>query len=82
MNVADVVFEMELGGVDAADIADIVKLYDGKVFSGEDIDDELISRGYSKMFTVDYDAYDDYDGWEDDDYCSVEKFPHKNQYKD
>ena len=81
MNVSDMIFEMELGGVDAADIADIVKLYEGKVFNSDMIDNELVKRGYPKIFTIDYDAYDEYDDW-DDNYSSVEKFPYKHQYKD
>lgn len=82
MNISDVVFEMELSGVDAADIADIVELYNGKVIHNESIDEELLNRGYSKIFTVDYDSYDDYDSWEDSEYSSIEKFPYKKQYSD
>lgn len=82
MNVSDVVFEMELSGVDAADIADIVKLYEGKVMNSAAIDEELLKRGYPKIFTIDYDAYDEYDSWEDDEYSSIEKFSHKQQYSD
>lgn len=81
MNVSDVVFEMELSGVDTADIADIVKLYEGKVFNSNMIDEELVKRGYPKIFTIDYDAYDDYDDW-DDEYSSIEKFPQKHQYRE
>ena len=82
MNISDVVFEMELGGVDAADIADIVKLYEGKVINSESIDEELLKRGYPRIFTVDYDEYDEYGSWEDDEYSMVEKFPHKRKYED
>lgn len=81
MNVSDIVFEMELGGVDTADIADIVELYKSKALNSEMIDEELIKRGYPKIFTIDYDAYDDYNSW-DDELSSVEKFPHKHQYQD
>lgn len=81
MNVSDIVFEMELSGVDAADIADIVKLYKGKVINSDSIDEELVKRGYPKIFTIDYDAYDEYDSW-DDEHSSIERFPHKNQFRD
>ncbi|MCW9026071.1 MAG: hypothetical protein OQJ77_02035 [Thiovulaceae bacterium] len=81
MNISDVMFEMELGGVDSADIAVIIKLYEGKVLNSDIIDNELLKRGYPKIFTIDYDAYDEYNDW-DDDYSSIEKFPHKPQYGD
>ncbi|MGB5964391.1 MAG: hypothetical protein WBF77_04595 [Sulfurimonadaceae bacterium] len=73
---------MEIGGVDSADIAEIVELCVSKGLNSEMIDDELINRGYEKIFTVDYDAYDDYDDWDDDGYSPIEKFPHKHQYSD
>jgi len=82
MKVSDIILEMELGGVDAADIADIVTLCESKGLNSEMIDDELLKRGYDKIFTVDYDAYDDYDEWEDDDFASVEKFSHKQHFVD
>ncbi|QOY51244.1 hypothetical protein HUE87_04310 [Candidatus Sulfurimonas marisnigri] len=82
MNVSDVVFEMELGGVDEADIADIVLLCEDKGFNRNFIDEELVKLGYPKLFTIDYDAYNEYDGWEDDEYDSVQKFPHKRSYTD
>jgi hypothetical protein len=81
MNVSDIIFEMELGGVDAADIADIVELYKSKALNSEMLDEELVKRGYSRIFTVDYDSYDEYDSW-DDELSSVEKFPHKHQFRD
>lgn len=80
MNVSDVKFEMELAGVDTADIADIVKLCKSKGFDADFIDEELTKRGYDKIFTVDYDSYDDYDDWEEDEGYSVQKFPHKQHY--
>ena len=74
MNVSDVVFEMELGGVDTADIASIVDLCQSRGFNSDFIDQELLKRGYPKIFTVDY--------YEDDEYYSIEKFPYKHQYRD
>jgi len=82
MNISDVVFEMELAGVDEAYIADIVKLYDGKVINEDLIDQELIKRGYPKLFNIDYDAYDEYDSWDDHAYSSKEKIQHKHKYED
>lgn len=83
MQISDVRLEMEMGGVDSADIAEIVDLCKSKGLNSEMIDDELVKRGYEKIFTVDYDAYDDYDDWEDDEgYSPVQKFPHKHQYSD
>lgn len=82
MKISDIKLEMELGGVDEADIADIVKLCEIKGFSSEMIDEELLKRGYDRIFTVDYDMYDGYDEWEEDDYASVEKFPHKQHYRE
>jgi hypothetical protein len=37
-------------------------------FTEENIDKELVKLGYSKIFTVDYDEFDNYDF--DDDYGS------------
>jgi hypothetical protein len=85
MKISDVILEMELGGVDEADIAEIVKLCERRGFNHEMIDDELLKRGYDRVFTVDYDLYDTYDsygGWEDDDYATIEKFPHKQSYRE
>lgn len=79
MNISDVVFEMELSGVDASDIDSIVELCRDKGFNSEFMDEELVKRGYPKIFSVNYDEYDDFD---DDDYFAVEKFPNRNQYMD
>ncbi len=82
MKISDAVLEMELNGVDEANIAEIVKLCESKGFDSEMIDQELLNRGYEKIFTVDYDSYDEYDDWEDDEFASVEKFPNKKSYRD
>lgn len=81
MNVSDIMFEMELGGVDSADIAEIVELYKNKVLDKDSIDEELLKRGYSRIFTVDYDEYDEYNDW-DDDNNYMEKFPNKHYLRD
>jgi hypothetical protein len=82
MKISDLEFEMELGGVDKADIADILKLYSNKTVNTDMIDDELSRRGYPKIFSVDYDSYEEEEeeDW-DDDFFSVEKFPHKHRYE-
>jgi hypothetical protein len=77
MKVSDIRLEMELGGVDEKDIAEIVALFAHKALNVELIDEELLKRGYEKIFTVDYDEYNE---WEDDDYMPIEKFPHKHYY--
>ncbi|MDX1296394.1 MAG: hypothetical protein R3302_09000 [Sulfurimonadaceae bacterium] len=81
MKVSDIRLEMELGGVDEAEIAEIVALYESKGLTNEMLDEELLKRGYDRMFTVDYDSYDEYGDWADDDYASVEKFPHKQYFQ-
>jgi len=80
MKISDLEFEMELAGVDKADIADILQLYSDKDINTNMIDDELSKRGYAKIFDVDYDSYDADEDW-DDEYFSIEKFPHKNSYE-
>ena len=83
MKISDARLEMELGGVDAADIADIVELCKSKGVNSEMMDDELVKRGYDKIFTVDYDEYDDYDDWGgSSEYATQERFPHKHHYID
>lgn len=52
MNVSDVVFEMELAGVDAADIASIITLCQRKGFNSDFIDEELLERGYPRILTM------------------------------
>ena len=82
MKISDLVLEMELSGVDEADIAEIVTLCHAKGLNSEMIDEELVKRGYEKIFTVDYDGYEGYDDWEDDEYSTIEKFPHKQHYRE
>jgi len=85
MKVSDAILEMELGGVDEADIAEIVEMCNRKGLNVELIEEELLKRGYGRIFTADYDAYDEYNEyaeWEDDEYTSVEKFPYKPSYRE
>ncbi len=81
MEISDIKLEMELGGVDSADVAEILELCNSKGFNSEIIDDELVRRGYDKIFTVNYDDYDDWEE-ENDEYSSVERFPYKKSFKD
>ena len=81
MKISDLEFEMELGGVDKADIADILRLYNKKAVNTNMIDDELARRGYPKIFEVDYDLYEEEEEEDWDDYYAIEKFPHKNRYE-
>ncbi|QFR49482.1 hypothetical protein FJR48_06955 [Sulfurimonas lithotrophica] len=82
MNISDMVFDMELAGVDAEHIAGIVELCKNKGFSSEMVDEELIKLGYPKIFTIEYDDYDEYNSFDDEDYYSMEKFSHKRQLRD
>lgn len=79
MKISDIRLELELAGVDEADIAEIVMMCKDKGVQLEAVDDALIKRGYDRIFDVDYDTYDD---WEDDALVSVERFPHKHHYID
>lgn len=76
MKISELEFEMEINGVDEADIAEIVDLYKDKEINTNVVDAELVRRGYAKIFSIDYDDYDE--GWEDDEYEEIEKFPHKH----
>lgn len=78
MKISELEFEMELNGVDEADIAQIVELYKDKEITTDAVDRELVARGYAKIFSIDYDSYDD--EWEDDDF--IEKFPSKHNFTD
>ena len=68
MTIADIEFEMNINDVREKDILEIIEICNKSGFSLESIDDELQNRGYSKIFTVDYDNVSDdvYDDeWED-----------------
>lgn len=82
MEISDVRLEMELAGVDSADMAEIVELCASKGLNNEMIDDELMRRGYPKVFSIDYDAYDDWQDDDDGEYPSVERFPYKKSFRD
>lgn len=79
MKISDYILEMELNGVDSATIAEIIELCKDKGFNKDDIDDELVRRGYDRVFIVNDDDYDDWDN--DDDFMPIQKFPHKRQLK-
>ncbi len=82
MQISEIKLEMELNGVDAADIAEIIEQCKAKGLSNELLDEALVLRGYEKIFSVNYDDYDDWDEWGEDEYSSVEKFPYKKSYSD
>ncbi len=68
MTIADIEFEMNINDVMEKDISEIIEICNKSGFNLESIDDELQNRGYSKIFTVDYDDVSDdvYDDeWED-----------------
>ncbi len=78
MTLSDIIFEMELGGVDNEHVSVIVNKYKEKPMMVTEIDDLLSEMGYSPVFTVDYDAYDDYASYEDSAY--YEKSHHRHEW--
>ena len=78
MTLSDIILEMELGGVDNADISDIVNLYNFGGLTLDMIDEELIKKGYDPVFSVNYDDYDDFE----DDYLPMERNPHRKEWHD
>ena len=80
MKISDLEFEMELAGVDEADIAKILKPYNNKTINTTLIDNELEKLGYPRVFDILYGSFEDEEDW-DDDYVVVQKFPHKNRYE-
>jgi hypothetical protein len=81
MNLVDIKMEMQLGGVANEDIKAILELCKTEGYKPEFMDNELIKRGYDRIFTVDYDDYDDFDDWEDE-FSAIEPFPHRKRYKE
>jgi len=77
MKISDLEFEMELAGVDKADIAEILKSYNNKTIDTTLIDNELEKRGYPRVFDLALSAFEEDDDDWDDNYMSVQKFPHK-----
>jgi len=73
--------EMEFNGVEEADIASILAVCKTKGYAPETLDDELVKRGYERIFSFNFD--NDVDGWEeDDDLAPIERFPHKHRFDD
>jgi hypothetical protein len=68
--VESIIYELRYNDVKEEDIKTIIERVKNRV-SEENIDRELVKLGYPKIFTIDYDDYDnygdDYD-FEDDDY--------------
>ncbi|MDQ1325060.1 MAG: hypothetical protein QG564_184 [Campylobacterota bacterium] len=69
MTISDIEFEMKINDVDDSDIAAIIDVCKIKGFSAEGLDEELVKRGYDKIFTVNY---DDADGYEEEDWGDFE----------
>ncbi|DAB40948.1 MAG TPA: hypothetical protein CFH81_01220 [Sulfurovum sp. UBA12169] len=67
MTISDIEFEMKINDVDDSDIAAIIEVCKIKGFSAEGLDEELVKRGYEKIFTVNYDDTDEdrEEDWED-----------------
>ena len=64
MNLA-IIYELRANDVSEEHI-DLIMSREKNRFTEENIDKELVKLGYSKIFTVDYDEFDNYDF--DDDY--------------
>ncbi|MEJ2467632.1 MAG: hypothetical protein P8Y51_00930 [Campylobacterales bacterium] len=79
MTISDIELEMQLNGVDEADLASILAACTTKGYAPETLDDELEKRGYERIFTFDFDD-DDWD--EDDDFEPIERFPYKHRFDD
>lgn len=79
MTISEIELEMRINGVSEEDVAAIIAACKSKGFNSGIIDDELLSRGYDKIFSIDYD--DEESDWEED-FASIEKFPHKQRYAD
>ncbi|MDX4039449.1 hypothetical protein [Aliarcobacter skirrowii] len=70
MNLA-IIYELRANDVKEEDIELIMNRVKNRL-SEENIDKELVKLGYPKIFTVDYDDYDNYD-YADDSYFPSSK---------
>ena len=66
MNLA-IIYELRANDISEEHIELIMSKVKNR-YTEDNIDNELVKLGYSKIFTVDYDEYDNYDF--DDDYSS------------
>ncbi|MFT7824228.1 MAG: hypothetical protein ABXS92_05645 [Sulfurimonas sp.] len=68
MTIEEIRFEMQINEVSKEDIEKIIEECTHSGFSPEHIDEELLKRGYQKIFTIDYEALDTYneDAWSDE----------------
>lgn len=66
-----IIYELRANDVSEEHIEQIMNRVKNR-FTEENIDKELVKLGYSKIFTVDYDEYDD-NGYDDDDYGTRSK---------
>ena len=81
MTISDIELEMELNGVEAADIAAILSVCKTRGYASEILDEELEKRGYERIFSFDFEE-DEPDWDEEDDFGSTEPFPHKHRFDD
>lgn len=80
MTVSDIELEMKLNGVDEADIVSILAACKTRGYAPETLDNELVQRGYARIFTIEFDEDEE---WEDeDDFAPMTRFPHKQRFDD
>ncbi|WP_331774926.1 hypothetical protein [Sulfurospirillum sp. 1612] len=70
MTYKDVANEMRANGVSEEDIATLIDQAKKTKFNPKAMDDALVTLGYDKIFTIDYD-----DIYEEDDFDEVDDFP-------
>lgn len=74
-----IVYELRANNVEEEHISVIMEKVKNR-FTEENIDKELVKLGYQKMFTVDYDDYDEY-SYDDLDYGSQQKGHYEEDFE-
>ncbi len=59
MTVHEAIVEMRYGGIPEEDIEDIMEICKKKGVSPQNIDKELESRGFDKVFSFEYEGWDE-----------------------
>lgn len=77
MTFKDLEFILELNGVIRKDIDYILDFSRKNGIDKEEIDDELSKMGYERILENELE-----DGWDEDEYEHVEKFPHRNKFSE
>lgn len=67
-----IVYELRANDVSEEHIQLIMEKIKNRL-TEDNIDKELVKLGYPKIFTVDYDEYDEYGGYDDLDYGGSQK---------